>query len=232
MILGIDTSSSYLSLALCQADGQFISTHQLQAQRHGETILPEIERLFKQSGHTCQTCRGVAVGLGPGSFTGVRIGVATALGLAQALNQPIVGLSSFVTVAANQTLPLVLVMGDARREKVYAGLYRQSSEGVISLMPESLLSLDELMTRLPNELLYISGPDSAQFFDEIKNRRPLVKLVEQQHRYPKATSLIKLAIKPLADGGMTLDQIKPIYLRKTQAEEMLNNGTGHQAGHS
>ncbi len=86
MILGLDTSTSRLSVAL-RHDGQTLVIKTLTTERrHNETLIPLLDEILREQGRTPSALTGVAVGLGPGSFTGIRIGIATALGLTQALS--------------------------------------------------------------------------------------------------------------------------------------------------
>jgi len=220
MILGIDTSTSTLSLALKKDDGQVFLYHEHQLKRHGETIIPQLEKLLLETGLSTQAIKGIAVGLGPGSFTGIRIGVATAVALAQALEVPIVGLPGYAIVAANHVVPCVLVVGDARREKLYLAGYRQQGNEMNQFIDETLTDIKDVVRQCPDGPVYLSGPEAALFYDQLKKERNELILMDENYCQPLASTLIELAEPVLKNGGMPIEEIVPIYLRKTQAEEM------------
>lgn len=220
MILGIDTSTSTLSIALKKDDGKVFLYHEHQLKRHGETIIPQLEKLVLETGLSTQAIKGIAVGLGPGSFTGIRIGVATAMGLAQALEVPIAGLPSYAVVAANHIVPCVLVVGDARREKVYLAGYRKLGNEMNQFIDETLTDIKGVVRQCPDGPVYLSGPEAALFYEQMKKERNELILMDEQYCQPMASTLLELAEPVLKNGGMALEEIVPIYLRKTQAEEM------------
>lgn len=220
MILGLDTSTDHLSMALKKKDGTIFSFHEKQAKRHGEVVIPCLEKMLHQAEEPMQSITGVVVGLGPGSFTGVRVGMASALGLAQALSIPIAGLSSYTAIAACHIGWQVIVVGDARREMLYAAGYDCQSDRMISIFKETLMEIKTLINFLPAGPVILSGPDADLFYDPLHAEKDDLLLAEKKDHMPQAGYLITLAEPILQKGGMDLETIEPIYLRKTQAEEM------------
>lgn len=130
--LGIDTATPHLSLALWSPAGGTLATFSEQVERdHAKRILSELERLFQSAGVSKSDVVGIGVGLGPGSYTGLRVGHATAQGLARGLGIAYGGRSTLAAVAAR-----VLDNGkgvialDARRENVYAGVFERRGDDV------------------------------------------------------------------------------------------------------
>lgn len=124
--LGVDCSSPYLALAL-YSGGVLASFCEEVGRDHVKRITGALDTLFEQAGLTPKELRGVCVGVGPGSYTGLRVGVATAQGLARGLNLPLRGESTLLAVAAgvlNDAEPRAVVALDARRGNVYAGVFR------------------------------------------------------------------------------------------------------------
>jgi tRNA threonylcarbamoyladenosine biosynthesis protein TsaB len=227
MIFGLDTSTSWLSLALRQDGRSLAHSHELLTKRHNEAILPALERLLDQVGKPPNALHGIAVGMGPGSFTGVRVGIATALGLAQALGVPIVGISSFMAVAAGSGADRVLVLADALKEAVYVAGFQAGPRGWETVLPEQLCFLPDLPALLPPGPWSVAGPGASQFFPFLARQRQDLTLLAEAHAAPSAEVITRLADGTLASphagqlkaGGMPFTDIQPIYLRKTQAEE-------------
>lgn len=125
-ILAVDTSTKMGSVALTE-DEALIAQIQLNVEiTHTERLLPATENLFRQTGLTLEEMGGLAVAIGPGSFTGLRIGLATMKGFAQAQNLPLVGVSSLMALACNALTsdkPVVACL-DAHRGEVYVAVYK------------------------------------------------------------------------------------------------------------
>ena len=124
--LGVDCSSPYLALALYDS-GVLASFCEEVGRDHAKRITGALDTLFGQAGLTPKKLRGVCVGVGPGSYTGLRVGVATAQGLARGLNVPLRGESTLLAMAAgvlSDAEPHAIVALDARRGNVYAGVFR------------------------------------------------------------------------------------------------------------
>ena len=147
-LLGLDTSTARLSIALEENRQRIHSQNVFLTKRHAEAILPEIESALAAVGWTPKQLDGVAVGLGPGMFTGLRVGIATAQGLSQALDIPMAGVSSFFAAAVGSGAPSVLVIDDAHQDLLYAALYTQSHAGWQSVQAEHLVSLRQLAEKL------------------------------------------------------------------------------------
>jgi tRNA threonylcarbamoyladenosine biosynthesis protein TsaB len=130
-VLAVDTSSLVGTVALC-SDGVLLAEWSTQVRAsHGETLLPHVARVLEAAGVPLAEVDLIAVGLGPGSFTGVRIGLATAKGLALAERMPIVGVTSLAVLARGVILPgtLVIAAVDAYKDEVYAAAYRADHAG-------------------------------------------------------------------------------------------------------
>ena len=132
--LGLDTSSAFLSLALWSLERGTLGVFSQDVGReHAQRIVPELETLLQQSGVQRVQIAGIGVGLGPGSYTGLRVGIATAKGLAKGLGVPLSGSSSLAAMAygvltAGQRGVVAL---DARRGNVYAGVFSRAADQVV-----------------------------------------------------------------------------------------------------
>lgn len=151
-ILGIDTSGKVAAAALYDADAQcFLAQQTVYTKRtHSQVILPLAERMLADTGLTWQGIDGLAVADGPGSYTGLRIGIAAVKAMAFALQIPCVGISTLEGLAWQNLswqgiiCPVML----ARQSLVYAGLYRSDGEKMILMQPDGMLELGELQQLL------------------------------------------------------------------------------------
>jgi tRNA threonylcarbamoyladenosine biosynthesis protein TsaB len=229
MILSMDTSSARLSLALW-ADGKLLAIKEdVSEKRHNETLLPYLEALLKAAHVTMSDVQGLAVGRGPGSFTGVRIGIATALGMAQTLSIPVVGISSYLTIAAASDKQVVLVLGDARQDMLYAACYAQHDAEWKPIFTEQLTTVAGLGDLLPEaKNIVVSGPEAKALFPIVHAKYSELILEKEEKHLPSAEIMAQLAVGNIANpmqaslqqGGMLISDITPIYLRRTQAEEV------------
>ncbi len=127
LYLGIDSATPYLSLSLCSEKSILASFCERLERNHAKRIIPEINGLFSQTGATKSDLVAIGVGLGPGSYTGLRIGIAVAKGLARALEIPLVGASTLEAIAAPHLSidqPEVVVLLEAHRGNAYVGHYK------------------------------------------------------------------------------------------------------------
>lgn len=230
MILAMDTSTNRLSLAL-RDQGRTLAASDLHSQRrHTESILLQIQGLLKQAGAAPTQVKGLAVGLGPGSFTGVRAGIATCLGFSQALGLPVVGVSSFLAVAAAQAVDAVVVVEDARQELFYSACYqrRQGAEQTwFPERPETLATLDQVREWLEEKPALLTGPGAALAAGKL-SLPASAWVAAEELAWPRAEIIACLADGTIPDpaagwlarGGMRSSELVPLYLRKTQAEAM------------
>jgi len=228
MIFALDTSTSRLSLALRGAGKTVAKSEQVTLRKHNETVLPVLQALLSSQSLAPDAITGIAVGLGPGSFTGVRVGIATAVGMAQALGIPVIGMSSYLAIAAGSKTSMALVVGDARQDMLYAACYAQKASGWEVVISERLVSLSELADMLPSGNISVSGPGAFQFYRRLTKSRQNLAQVPEELQLPDAAVIAQLADGTipsfmhgrLQSGGMRFDEISPIYLRRTQAEEV------------
>jgi tRNA threonylcarbamoyladenosine biosynthesis protein TsaB len=130
-LLALDTATSAAAVALMTAAGAAHGATPDPSERHGRNLLPAVRELLRNAGLTARDLGGIAVGLGPGSYTGLRIGVTAAKTLAYALGVPLVGLDSLEVLARNapDTALLVAAVADAQRGDVYAAEFRRQAAG-------------------------------------------------------------------------------------------------------
>lgn len=222
-ILSIDTSGVTASVAVLQAETVQAEIFLNLGRNHSEILLPSIDHLLRLTGIELKAIDIFACTVGPGSFTGIRIGVSTVKGLALAVDRPIVGLSALDVLAMNATgfQLQICPMIDARREQVYAGLYADNgSESLVNIIPERLVKADDFLASITGDTVFI-GTGAVKYEDMIRRRLAgrAYFVVEHLHQV-HASAVGALAGRKALSGEMT-DAVKliPLYLRRSEAEE-------------
>ena len=214
-ILGIDTSSSSLSVAVMDDDllkGEFTLNHKL---THSEQMMPLLDSLLSHLELKMSDIDLIGVSVGPGSFTGIRIGVAAANAMAMALDIPVVGISSLEAMAytAGETAYTIVSTFDAQRDRFYFNAYRFENSELKALEAEDVLEKEDLIKKLESYDKVLLLGDAVFINDEL----PLnVKKAKRAVRYIRASSVCELAHRNYL-LGMTGFAV-PVYLRKSQAE--------------
>lgn len=149
-LLLIDTSNQPLSVALTDGNDVLAEITNNSKTNHSVQLMPEIERLFKESSMSKNDLDGIVVAEGPGSYTGLRIGVTTAKTLAYSLNCKLYGVSSLKALAAtvSEKNKLLVPIFDARREAVYAGIYQRKNGILETVLDDQYISINDLKLKL------------------------------------------------------------------------------------
>ena len=221
LILGIESSAKAASAALVR-DGELIGQYfQCSGLTHSATLLPMAEQLLASSGTDKSSLDAVAVARGPGSFTGIRIGVAAVKGLCWALEKPAIGVSTLESMAWNgASLPsgsLVCCCMDARRSQVYNALFTIKDGRPERLVPDRALSLEELAGELAQrgKAPFLTGDGAALVCEYLRGRSMPAALARGTLLHQSAWGVCMAALdKPPEDAGALL----PVYLRLSQAE--------------
>ncbi len=221
MLLALDTSCLTLSVALVRADGQLVEERFEGPPRKQSVMLPEvIVDLLKAHQVELSQLTGFVVGLGPGSFTGLRIGLATIKGLAYALKNPVAGVSSLQALAAQalSTDGEVFATAMVKRGEIYLGHYARRGADVSAVAPETSLTVAQMAERLKEApSVRMVGPAVADVRDA------LISLGISADRFagpavPSAATLASLATLP-AWSAEAVFALEPHYLRGSGAEE-------------
>lgn len=220
VILGIETSTKTSSVAL--RDGEKIRDEiSLQlGLSHSERVIPLLDEILKRNGMTIKDIDGIAVSIGPGSFTGIRVGVSTARGLAQSLNVPLVGIPSLDGLAfgAGTSGEVVCPMVDALRREIYTSLYH----GRKRLTPHQLIGIEKWLERLKDEgetILFLG--EAVDIYENLikDSLQKKAKIVEKEKRYASAARVAELGLEKLVSGeGKKYDEVFPLYIRRPEAE--------------
>lgn len=219
LTLAFESSAKAASVALCE-DGRLISqVIQCSGLTHSRTLLPMAEDLLKNAGTEMKQIDCFAVAQGPGSFTGIRIGIATVKGLAWAADKPCIGVSTLAAMAWNGVGAggLICAVMDARRSEVYNALFRIEDGRPVRLCPDRAISLSALTEELreKGEAPFLVGDGtelaSAFFREQHLDHRVPPENVRWQNAWGVA---MEAAGKKLC----TSQELLPVYLRLSQAE--------------
>lgn len=220
LVLGIETSTPQASVAIGSEQGAIASALVSRGASYNEFLLPAIRFCLEQAGLGYRNLGGIAVSLGPGLFTGMRVGVSTAKALAQALSLPIVGMASLDLVAyeVRYSAKTICVVLDARRNEVFYGFYR-SSPGGIQRMTDHMVDTPERLAvgiaSRPEEVLLV-GNGALLYRDVFEDAGPVIELGSMSHSFPNATSLVELSMhRMFREDFDALYELKPLYLRSS-----------------
>lgn len=227
-LLAIETSAGAASCAVVQ-DGRLLSEGFVNTkQTHSQTLLPMVQQALAQAELTVAQLDGLAVAVGPGSFTGVRIGVAAIKGLAFPASTPCVGVSTLEAMAENfrglpEKLTVCAVM-DARCRQVYTASFLIDDGAVTRLTPDEALTMDTVKERLmgTSTPILLVGDGAAMCYAEWQNTLPSLYLAPEHLRFPRAAGVAAVAAPRFARGETTdAASLLPLYLRLPQAQREL-----------
>ena len=208
-VLAFDTSSKALSLAILE-DKQVLAETTINIKKnHSITLMPVIDFLMASLDWTPKDLDRIVVAEGPGSYTGLRIAVATAKTLAHTLNIELVGMSSLLALVPRQQEGLIVPLMDARRNNVYAGFY----ENAKSVFPEAHLSFAEVLEKVTDAEQVTFVGEVGTFVEQIQEQLPQASY---QETLPNAANLALWAWDKKADS---LHDFVPNYLKRVEAEE-------------
>ena len=231
-ILALDSTAKVASVALCEDEHLLGELTLNNGNTHSQTILPMVEFLLNKFELSPADINLFAASVGPGSFTGVRIGAATLKGLAFGKNVPCTGVSTLEALAYNlcDYEGLICPVMNARRQQVYTALFRAKDGMLERLMPDSAIAITELDQRLSayDEPVRLCG-------DGYDITLPLlthaVIPTSERYRHQSAYSVAQVARRMHAAGELCTDiTLSPIYLRLSQAERERDERLGVDTG--
>ena len=228
LLLGIDTATRRIGVVLANEHGMLArvelgGTADPSPPRHAETLAPAIAWMCEQSGVSPQSFSAVAVGIGPGMFTGLRVGVTTAKVLAQSLRIPVIPVPSLDLLAypLRHAHGLVVATIDARREQIYWAIYRPSPGGVQRESEYELGSPDDLAVELEarGHDAILCGDGVLRFREHFAALGRRAVIAGPAHASPSLTALADLAIaRYQREDFVSPHDVSPMYLRRSDAE--------------
>ena len=229
LILAMETSTLAGSIALLDAPPEDQGLPHILGEvilnvpaTHSERLLPAIDRLLADACLTVRQIQGIALAIGPGSFTGLRIGVSTVKGLAFALGVPVVGVPTLDALAQNLRYAqgLVCPIIDARKKEVYAALFRADGRGRLTKESDDwVLAPEDLCARIPEPVIFLGNGIEA-YGGVLRERLASRALfAPPEFSFPRAVHVGCLSI-PRFHKGQTVDlfSFAPTYIRRSEAE--------------
>lgn len=219
-ILGIDTSAVVSACAVCDIgeNPKVIASGSLNTKlTHSQTLVPFLEGIIKNAGLELSDIDAFAVSAGPGSFTGLRIGVSVVKGMASALDKPVRSVSTLSAIAYNFTVTDAIICSvmDARCNQVYNALFRIQNGIVMRLCDDRAIFIEDLKKDLKkyNERIILAGDGADLVYSKINDG--LIELAPPSLKYQTGTGVC-FASEHCSD--ISADTLMPVYLRLPQAE--------------
>ena len=222
-ILGIDTSSNASSVAVIE-DNKLICEYTVNTKTtHSQKLMPMIENMLSMSGINVKEIDAIAICIGPGSFTGLRIGMATAKAISHVNNLPIIGVNSLEILAGNMNLcdKKICSILDAQRNQVYTGRYKFENGSIVEIQPVDVVEIETLLEEISkdNDEWILVGEAVYKHEDKIKEIKN-IDIPAPSHNVTKASSLCSIAMEKY-NNNIDIHNcydINPMYIRKSQAE--------------
>ena len=214
-LLAIETSTENCSVAL-HCNGEFISRSEIAPRRHAELLLPMCEEVLAEAGLSRRQLDMIAVGRGPGAFTGVRLAISAAQGIALALDLPVIPVSSLTALALdapNNGHPILAVI-DARMGEIYAGTFRRDERGLVQPLGMESVGSAEVLKVAAGQSWNVIGTGWDSYAEMIRARLESDPVWVQGQRFPQATAIARLAIREASNGNSLAPELAlPVYLR-------------------
>ena len=223
LILAFETSAKAASVALLEDNKLLGENYQNTGLTHSQTLMQMCEDLMASCGKTVKDITAVAVANGPGSFTGVRIGVAAAKGFAWGAELPCYGVSTLEAMAESLGVydGYVVPTMDARRNQTYTAIFRAEEGKLTRILEDSAISFAELGEKLKNreKPVFLVGDGAILCYNTLEETVSGLVLPPEHHQHQRATG-VALVAKKLVDAGEKGDggSLTPNYLRLSQAE--------------
>ena len=223
LILAFETSAKAASAALLDGNKLLAESYQNTGMTHSQTLMVMAEDMLKQCGKTASDVDAVAVAEGPGSFTGVRIGVAAAKGFAWGREIPCYGVSTLEAMAESLGIydGYVCPVMDARRSQVYNALFEVNRGKIVRIREDRAISLDDLAEDVKNleKPVFLVGDGSNLCYNTLLERVPALVLPPEHRMHQRAVGVGLIAARELT-AGVPGDaaSLTPNYLRLSQAE--------------
>jgi tRNA threonylcarbamoyladenosine biosynthesis protein TsaB len=232
LILGITTSTAQVGCAIGGHEGVLAEVHSNRGRRHAESLTPAIDFLRQQARVDLDEIGCVAVDVGPGLFTGLRVGIAAAKAMAHALRVPMIGVASLDLLAfpVRWSPRLVVAAIDARRNELFTAAYRQVPGGIQRLGAYRVTTPDDLAGDLEastREDVLLVGDGALRYQDAFAEVAQ-AELADQGLAHPSAASLVQLAhAQALREEFVQPWDLEPLYLRRPDAEINWTTRDGH-----
>lgn len=214
-LLAIETSTEACSAAVL-TDAGLVARSEIAPRLHAQRVLPMCEEALAEAGIARSALDAIAVGRGPGAFTGVRLAIAAAQGIALALDIPVVPVSSLaaLALAAPDNGAPILAVIDARMGELYAGTFRRIANGLVEPTGAERVCTADRLELDPDDEWNVIGSGWLAHADAIRARLAQQPIWAEGAHYPQAAAVARLAIGPACRGeGVAAEHALPVYLR-------------------
>ena len=218
-VLAIDTSNQAMTVAVINEQKLLGQLQTTVNKNHSQTLMPAIQTLMSDLVMQPKELERIVVAQGPGSYTGLRIGVTTAKTLADTLNIELVGISSLKVLAANciNQTGWIVPLFDARRKNVYAGAYEWQAGKLVNVLEDQHIALADLLAKLAGQSVYFVGEDVHKFTEDIHAVLPDAQCNRVlTWDYPNGATLATLGLEA---EPVAVHTFLPDYLKRVEAEE-------------
>lgn len=239
-ILAVDTSAKVAAAAIADESGilaeSSINTGMAVRLTHSQALMPMIEDMLRNTNLSIGDIDGFAVSTGPGSFTGLRIGIGAIKGLAYGAKKPCAGVSTLHALAQNLCgmEGLVCAAMDARAGQVYTALFEGTANTITRLTDDMAITIEELSEKLAGckKNVFFVGDGAELCYNKLKESLPNLYLAAEGLRFQRASSVAVIAIEHfLAGNTVSAAALSPVYLRIPQAERELKRKAGDTDQH-
>ncbi len=226
-ILAIDTSTDTGSIAITD-DEDILAESILNAGRtHSETLIPSFQEMLEKTQLDIKDLDLLVLTLGPGSFTGVRIGASTIKGFALALEKPVAGVSTLEALASNfpfSSLP-IMPLFDARRGEIYSAMFKWEGDAIKRLSEDRAVSPEDAIKKIKTKTIF-AGDGLTKYGSMIEEKLgDNAVFAPRAAWYVRASNVAALGLKSYkADGGLDIATFTPSYRRKSEAEIQMEKG--------
>lgn len=219
-VLAIETSSKVLGVAVLDDKGCGLERNYNLGLRHASHLIPTIKDLLKRAKLKLKDINAYCISIGPGSFTGLRIGVATVKGLSIADRKKVVAVPSLDVLAYNikPTKDKICVIVDAKKEKLYSCFYEHRKTGLKRISPYLLIGYEELFKKLntqKNDILLVGdGIEKLIAYSLELREKKGIGIADEKFWHPRAINVARIGIEMLKKGKVVkdIDKLVPTYL--------------------
>lgn len=222
LILAIETATERIGIGLIGSEGIVSSFEVTRGRHHAEIVVPAIEFVCRHAGVTVDELAAVAVDVGPGLFTGMRVGLATAKAIGQALEIPVLGVTSLEVLAhsCRHIDKVIVSVVDARKGQVFFGFHRSTSDGIQILSEPRAGNITDLIAAIEDRGQDVAcvGDGAVRYRSEIEDHT-LIEIVDRHSAHPSVNHLAIIGMRrALREEWSDPKQVQAVYLRPPDAE--------------
>ena len=225
-ILAIDTSSKICSVSILEDDNVILEKHSNDEKTHSQNLMPLVDKLFKETNLTLNEINLLSCCLGPGSFTGIRIGLATIKAFADAKNIPVVGVTSLESLAYNiKQTGLIVSLIDAKNDNVYYSHFSFDGKNYKQIGDYQADNIENILNSLSiyDDALIFVGDGAFLHHALIKKLIKNAIFATENENYQTSISIGKSAYNKYTNGIFgDSNSVLPVYLKKSQAERQID----------